>query len=318
MENLVKEGVPIHLLTADLGFKLMDHYREQYPNRFTNVGVSEGNMIGVAAGMAAAGLRPFCYSMVPFVFMRAFEQVRSDLCVNDLPVTLLGVGGGLSYGCEGPSHFAIEDLGMARSLPNLRVIAPGDPHEVRLAVKKAATADGPTYIRIAKNNDPFVHQTAPDSIDLPIKVDFGGGSSTGDSSRLEKAKPSVVVFATGHVLSTTREAVEKVIDTGLSIELFSLPTFKPFPEYAVSEITHSKHLVMTVEEHNVLGGLGSAVADTLISTGFRGKFAKIGLPDRYPEEIGGHQHLRDVYGLTPEAIAERILKEHSAIAASPV
>ena len=156
LSDLVKAGEPVHLLTGDLGFGLMKDYMSDHPAHFTNVGVSEANMIGVAAGMAATGIRPFCYSMVPFVFMRAFEQVRMDLCVDEMPVTLIGVGGGLVYGNEGPSHFAIEDLAMARALPHLTTICPGDPWEAKAAVKMAMAADGPTYIRIGRNNDPAV------------------------------------------------------------------------------------------------------------------------------------------------------------------
>src|SRR5262249_8521787 len=154
LTELASQGADLHLFTADLGFKVLDPFREPHPGRFTNAGVSEANMISVAAGMASSGRRPVCYSMVPFLFMRAFEQVRLDVVAPRLPVVLIGVGGGLSYGSEGMSHHAIEDLAIARNLPGLRVIAPGDPHETRAAIHLPVGAEGPAFIRPRKTGGP--------------------------------------------------------------------------------------------------------------------------------------------------------------------
>src|SRR5262245_55407286 len=173
LAELASAGANIHFFTADLGFRVLDPFRDAHPDRFTNAGVSEANMISVAAGMALSGRRPVCYSMVPFLFMRAFEQVRLDVVAPRLPVVLLGVGGGLSYGSEGMSHHAIEDLAIARSLPGLRVLAPADPHETRAAIRLAVEADGPTFIRLGKNGDPNLHASAVTDLAHPLTLRAG-------------------------------------------------------------------------------------------------------------------------------------------------
>ena len=185
-------GADIHLLTADLGFKVLDAFREAHPTRFTNAGVSEANMMSVAAGMALTGKRPFCYSMVPFVLMRAFEQFRLDVVAHELPVAVVGVGGGLSYGHEGFSHHAVEDVAILRSLPRLQVLAPGDPHEATAAVRAALSYDGPTFIRLGQNGDPILHTGPLEALRGPLRVRGNGRE--------------VVVLATGHIVATTRDA----------------------------------------------------------------------------------------------------------------
>jgi transketolase len=290
---VAREGVDVHLLTADLGFKVLDRFRDAHPARFTNVGVSEANMIGVAAGLAISGMRPVCYSMVPFLFMRAFEQVRVDVVAPQLPVVLLGVGGGLSYGHEGMSHHAIEDVAIARALPGLRVIAPGDPFEADAALRFALTSAGPTFIRLGKNGDPRIH-SHPVDIARPITV--------------RNPEGSVVVLATGHILAAAVAACDRLAASGLSIRVVSVPLLKPFDDGFVRALARTASAVFTVEEHSEIGGLGSHVAELLLAERFAGTFAKIALPDRYATEHGSLDWLRAHYRLDANGIAERIRK----------
>lgn len=286
-------GADVHLLTGDLGFRVLDPFREAHPMRFTNVGVSEANMMSVAAGMALSGKRPFCYSMVPFVMMRAFEQFRLDVVAHELPVTVIGVGGGLSYGHEGVSHHAVEDVAILRSLPRLHVLAPGDPHEAEAAVREALAHNGPTFIRLGQNNDPHIHAGPVDTL---RRV-----------SRVRGTSREVVVFATGHILAAARDACDRVASTtSTDISLFSVASLKPLDTEGIVELARSSRLVATIEEHSVIGGLGTAVIETLFTLGWSGRFERFALPDAYCDTHGTLPWLRERYGLDPFSIAKRL------------
>lgn len=290
--EMADEGVDLYLLTGDLGFKLLDEFRARHPRRFVNAGVAEANMISVAAGMAMTGRRVFCYSMAPFAFFRPLEQIRMELCSQQLPVTVVGVGAGLSYGCEGHSHFAIEDLAIARSLPNLNVIAPGDPAETCAAVRAASRSEKATYIRLGKNGDPAVHGVPIERIDRALLVRNG--------------EAGVSVFATGHILARAAVAVEALAKQGLSVRLFSTPMLKPFDRGAVEAEAARARLIVTIEEHSLIGGLGTEVMGILFGLRYQGHFVQIGLPDEYCNTVGTHEYLIKQYGLDGDSLAQRI------------
>jgi transketolase len=252
-------------------------------------------MISVAAGLALGGGRPICYSMVPFLFFRAFEQVRIDVVEPQLPVLLLGVGGGLSYGHEGTSHHAIEDLAIARSLPGLTVIAPGDPFETRAAVRHALDARGPTFVRLGKNGDPPVHREDTGDIRRPLVVS-GEGSKT-------------VMFVTGHILDAARQAAILLETRGLRAKLVSVPMLKPCPSDDVRDMVKDADAVFTVEEHSLVGGLGTQMAELLLEERYTRSFLKIGLPDAYCTRNGSLEWLRAHYGIDAAGIARRV-EEH--------
>lgn len=286
-------GADIHLLTGDLGFRVLDPFREAHPSRFTNVGVSEANMMSVAAGMALSGKRPFCYSMVPFVMMRAFEQFRLDVVAHEQRVAVIGVGGGLSYGHEGVSHHAIEDIAMLRSLPRLQLLAPGDPHEAAAAVRAALSYDGPTFIRLGQNNDPPIHAASVDSLRRALRV---RGTSR-----------EVVVFATGHILATALDACNRVASTtGADVSLYSVPSLKPLDTEGIGEVARAARIVATIEEHSAIGGLGTAVVEVLFAQRWQGAFERIALPDAYCDTHGTLPWLRARYGLDAASIARRL------------
>ncbi len=292
LADLADEGVPIEFLTADLGFRVLDPFRERHPSRFTNVGVAEANMVSVAAGMATLGMRPVCYSMVPFLFMRAFEQVRVDVVAHSLPVILLGVGGGLSYGHEGTTHHAWEDLAMARALPGLRVIAPGDPYEASQALRDAVAAAAPTYIRLGQNNDSPLHGGPISSTVGPLELQRGGGET--------------LVLATGHILAEAAAAIRLLETQGLSVSLLSLPTLKPLALATLEPRLRAARRVVTIEEHSRIGGLGGLIAETMSELGCTGRLTRIGLPDHYCETNGSLPWLRNHYGLDAPSLASRI------------
>lgn len=286
----------IFLLTADLGFKIFDQFRSTHPDRFINVGVAEANMVGIATGLALSGHNVYCYSIVPFLTMRCLEQIRVDLCYHNLNVKLVGIGGGLAYGLEGMTHHAVEDISIMRSLPNMTVVVPGDPLEVEAIVNESATHQGPLYIRLGTDGSPQVHQTIPElKIGKGIVLNEGG---------------DVGIIANGTMLHTAKIVSETLVSRGLAVTLISMPTVKPLDGGLVAECARGCEAIFTIEEHSIIGGLGSAVAEVLAESGYRGLFRRIAMPDAYGSDIGKVEYLREKCGLTPEVIMNHILSEY--------
>ena len=255
-------------------------------------------MVGVAAGMAMRGIRPFCYSMVPFVLFRPLDQVRCDICSMRLPVTLVGVGGGLTYGLEGMTHHAIEDFAVTRALPNLVTVSPGDPIECVALLKEIVTIDGPCYLRLGANNDANIHHGTPD-----IRL--------GKLACLSH-QGTCAIITTGTMLSCCLEAVRELAAQGVDCRLYSAHTIKPLDEAGIAAIAESCAAIVSVEEHSVVNGLGTAVAETLFQTGYRGLYRKIGLPDAYADRLGHRKWLLEEYGLAPSNIADVVLSMHKS------
>ena len=296
LEKLSTTDASIFLLTADLGFKIFDRFRRAYPDRFINAGVAEANMIGLAAGLALSKKNVYCYSIVPFLTMRCLEQVRVDLCYQNLNVKLVGVGGGLSYGLEGITHHAIEDISIMRSIPNMTVVVPGDALEVEAIMNESATYDGPLYIRLGKDGAPQVHTTVPNlKIGKGIVLNEGGDLS---------------IIANGTMLHTARIVSDTLGSKGLAVTLVSMHTVKPLDGELIKECARVSKAVFTLEEHSIIGGLGSAVAEVLAESSYAGLFTRIAIPDAYVPEIGGAEYLREKHGLAPEAVIDYILAEY--------
>ncbi len=283
------------LLTADLGFKLFDEFRAALPAQFMNVGIAEQNMVGVAAGMSMSKKNVYCYSMSPFLTMRAFEAIRVNICYHNLNVKLVGVGGGLSYGLEGMTHHGTEDIAIMRALPNMTVVAPGDPIEAEAVVRESARYPGPLYIRLDGNNDPVIHKDCP-------RVVIGEGTVV-HSGR------DVAIFSTGTMLRCANNTVEILSDAGLRPTLISLHTVKPLDTQTIMRYASKSVAVFTIEEHSLIGGLGSAVAELLLERRYEGLFKRFGLPDQYGGAIGKADYLRQAYGLTSQTISAQIMSE---------
>jgi len=295
LEELAKKDRDVFLLTADLGFKLFDGFRAKFPENFFNMGVAEPNMIGVAAGLALAGKKVYCYSMIPFLIMRTLDQIRVDICYHQAGVKLIGVGGGLTYGREGMTHHAIEDLAVMRALPGMTVIAPGDPLEAEAAVRASLDYPGPLYIRLGGNNDPRVHEG---------RFDFQIGRGI-----VIRQGRDLTVLAAGTMLKTAQSAVNRLLALGLEAGLISLPTIKPLDEALILDQAALCRAVFTIEEHSRIGGLGSAVAEVLAEAGWAGLFRRIGLPDRYGGVVGRADYLREKSGLSEEQVFKFIKDE---------
>lgn len=295
LEELAQADDRIYLLTGDLGFKLFDRFRAAHPERFINAGIAEQNMVGLAAGLAMSGMNVYCYSIAPFLTMRAYEQIRLDIAYHGLNVKLVGVGGGFTYGFEGMSHFGIEDLSLMRSLPNMSVVVPAGPAEARLAALAANEYPGPLYVRLGKNGEPDVHGSAPH-----FRIGMG--------TVLAEGKDAAVI-AIGSMVHEARNAVAALAKRGVRATLVNMHTLKPLDARLVLECASGHGALFTVEEHALAGGLGSAVAEVLAEASYGGIFGRIGIPDRLAAGVGDASYQRKKYGLTAEGIAAYILME---------
>ncbi len=291
--ELAERNDQIWLLTGDLGYSVLEQFANRFPDRYLNVGVAEANMIGIAAGLALSGRVPFVYSIVPFVTMRCFEQVRLDVCYQNLNVKLIGVGGGLCYGTAGASHHSLEDVAITRALPNMTVVCPGDPIETQAAIRASASRTGPVYVRLGRSREPVVHPSPPEfRIGTGITI-YGGNDIT--------------IIATGNLLASAKSVADELNVRSIATRLISMHTVKPIDKDLILKAAQETRAVFTIEEHSVIGGLGSAVAEVLAENGTRKVlFRRLAIPDAYFQEVGSQEYLRHKAGLSVGQITEYI------------
>jgi len=292
--KLAQQREDVVLLSGDIGNRLFDKFKEVAPGRFFNCGVAEANMVGVAAGMAASGLRPVCYTIASFLTYRVIEQIRLDLGYHHQKVILVGTGSGLSYASLGSTHHSVEDMGMLRLIPELAVLAPGDEKELRPALRAALDYPGPVYIRIGKKGEPVVHETEP-------RVEIG------KALRLREGKDAWIL-ALGNMLPLAMEAAAILKDKGISCGVASMGSLKPLDIKLLAEVFGSARVVATLEEHSVFGGLGTAVSEWFAANAAatKAKFISFGTPDEFLHETTHQPSARAWAGLTAEGIAHRI------------
>ncbi|WP_316205934.1 transketolase family protein [Bradyrhizobium sp. SZCCHNR3058] len=294
LTKLGNEDSRVVMLSGDIGNRLFDKFKDKHPSRFFNCGVAEANMMGVAAGMAMNGLRPVAYTITPFVTTRCLEQIRTDVCYHEVPVTIVAVGAGLAYSGLGPTHHACEDISFLRSIPNMVVICPGDAFEVRGALRAAMQQDRPVYIRMGKKGEPVVHKG-------PI-ADF----KIGKAITIEEGS-DVCLLSTGNMLPEAIEAAHKLKDKGISAEVVSFHTVKPLDDEKLKQAFARFKLVATIEEHSLIGGFGAAVSEWLADSETpHKKFLRFGTPDAFFKKSGEQEYAREVLGLTGHQIADKI------------
>lgn len=283
----------IVILSGDIGNRMYDNFKKVCPNRFFNCGVAEANMTGVAAGMAMSGLRPFTYTITPFVSTRCLEQIRVDICYHNAPVTIVAVGAGYSYASLGATHHACEDIAFLRALPRMKVVCPGDALEVREAVKAIMAQDSPVYLRLGKKGEPIVHKSPP-------RFEIGKANVISEGS-------DVCLLNTGITLPITIEAGRELKGRGISAKVVNFHTVKPLDEALLNDIFSSFSLVATIEEHSLIGGFSGAIAEWLTDAPpFKTRLCRIGSPDEFRHKIGSQSYVRNQIGLTPQAIANRV------------
>lgn len=295
MSEIARADERVVLMMGDIGNRLFNDYRAEFPERFFNCGIAEQNMITVAAGMALEGMRPVTYTIAPFITSRCLEQIRVDVCFHGLPVVIVGVGSGLCYAQLGSTHHAMEDVAIMRALPGMSVVCPGDAFEVRAALAAAVKNDGPTYIRIGKKNEPVVHAEVPE-FEIGRAIELKSGKE-------------LCLLANGAILPEALAAAKRLEKKKISAGVASFHTAKPLDENYLSEVFGKYSLVATVEEHGEIGGFGGAVSEWLAGRkGVKAGFVKIAAPDKFILEAGDQAFARKLAGIDSESIFRKCLE----------
>lgn len=283
------------LLSGDLGFRAFEEFIQRYPKQFCNLGNAEANMVGVAAGLALTGKKVCVYSIVPFVTMRCYEQIRNSVCLPNLNVNFIGAGGGFSYGIQGFSHNTIEDLAIMRVLPNMNIFCPGDRIEAELAIEAAIKDPGPAYIRLGKAGEKKIYLCQP-------RFELG-------KSILVKPGNDLTLITIGNIIEDVAEITERLENRGLNVRMVSSPCLKPIDKKMIFEAAQETKAIFTIEEHSLFGGLGSSVAEILLETDYSNiVFKRFAIPDQYCQEVGSQSYLRKINGLSVEQITQDILE----------
>ena len=291
--KLAEKDKDIVLLTGDLGFGVFEKFENSFPDQYFNVGVAEQNMIGLATGLALEGKKVVTYSIGNFGTLRCLEQIRNDACYHDANITFIANGGGFSYGSLGMSHHTTEDLAILRSLPNMYVVAPCTPNEAGEAIKAMILKGGTGYLRLDKtvasdcfSEDPFV---------------------IGKSRRYKEGK-DITLIATGSILSEANAASIALKKKGIEVRVVGMHSIKPIDVDEITDATLNTGGIVTIEEHNKDGGLGSAISEVCMDLSIMpNKFLRICLDNKYSSIVGSQQYLRLRYGLDSKAIVKKVL-----------
>lgn len=290
------ENQDIELITGDLGFGVLKPFWETLPNQFTNAGIAEQNMTTVAAGMALEGKTVVTYSIGNFPTIRCLEQIRNDCAYHQANVKVVCVGGGFAYGSLGMSHHATEDVALLRALPGVTVFCPGDLMEAIEVTKAMLTYPGTCYLRLGRGGEKQVHDKIKNfSIGKAIKI----------RDAINKDK-KIALFSTGAILAEVCKAADGLENASIGVEQYSFPTVKPLDSDTIRDCAHRYDYIVTVEEHNVVGGFGSAVAEVMAETAESSRLIRLGLNDEYCTIVGSQDYLRGKYGLSAEKIIERV------------
>ena len=297
--ELAKQDERIVFIGSDLSPGLLDGMKRDMPSRYFMEGITEQNVVGMAAGFAMEGYIPYVNTIATFITRRCYEQVAVDLCLHDLPVRLIGNGGGVVYAPLGPTHLAIEDIAIMRALPNMTVVAVCDAEEMKRLMRVSVDWPHPIYIRLAKGGDPVVS-----------RPENGFAIGKAITMRAARSRRPVAIIATGVMTTNALKAAELLEKQGIDASVVHFHTVKPLDEAAVREHAENARLVVTAEEGVAIGGFGSAVTDFLVKT--RGQslpaMMRLALPDEFPKKYGSQNDHFEIYGLMPHQIAASVSK----------
>lgn len=291
---LAKENPDIRLVTGDLGFGVLKPFWEQLPNQFINAGIAEQNMTSVAAGMALEGKTVFTYSIGNFPTLRCLEQIRNDCAYHHANVKIVCVGGGFVYGSLGMSHQATEDIAVMRALPDVAVLCPGDLVEATEATRAIAACPGTCYLRLGRGGEKRIHERL-DGFEIGKAIPVHSGTR-------------IAVFSTGAIFEEISGAEALLARHGIFPAVWTFPTVKPIDRETIAQCARAFDLIVTVEEHNLSGGFGSAVAEVLAERPAGARLLRIGLHDTYSTLVGNQGWLRAQFGLDAAGIAAQILE----------
>lgn len=280
LTSYARANPDVMLLTADLGYSVLEQFADELPDQYCNVGVCEQAMVGIAAGLALSGKRVALYSIANFPTLRCLEQLRNDVCYHNLPVMVISVGGGLAYGPQGYTHHGLEDLGIMAMLPNMAVACPADPHEAEALLPQLMERRGPGYLRLGRAGEPVLHDAA-----TPVTL--------GKAVTLREGR-DVALLATGPILGRALAAADELAERGISASVVSFPAVSPLDEDCVARLAASHRALLTIEEHSEHGGFGSRVADLLMASGAPVRFGKYGTTNELRGQVGSQSYLLDL------------------------
>ena len=294
--EIAKKDKNVYVVTGDLGFGVLKPFFEELPDQIINAGIAEQNMTSVAAGLAMQGKIVYTYSIGNFPTLRCIEQIRNDCAYHSANVKVVCVGGGFVYGSLGMSHHATEDIAIIRALPDVTVMAPGDLVEAECATKAIYETPGTCYLRLGRGGEKRIH----DKID-----DF----EIGKAIRIQDGE-NVAVFSTGAIFDEVKEACDELAEEGIVPTVYTFPTVKPIDREVIAKCARDHKVIITVEEHNLSGGFGSAIAEVLAEIdGPHARLVRIGLNDTYSCIVGSQKYLRKQYNIDASTISAKI-KEH--------
>ena len=296
IHELATRDERVVFIGSDITKRDVEAFAEEFPNRFFMEGIYEQHLVGMAAGLALSGKIPFVNTIATFLTRRCFEQILVDLCIHNLPVRLIGSGGGVVYAPLGSTHIAIEDIAILRAIPNMTIISPSDAEEMKRLMPHTLDWPNPIYIRLAKGGDPIL--AGKDNA-----FEIGKAITVIDGAR-------IVFISTGTTSYIAKQAAGILANDGTDVGVLHMHTIKPLDKATILKTILEAKVVLTIEEHRITGGLGSAVSE-LIAEEHRGKaikFKRIGFPDTFTEELGSQTEIMDKYGITVENIL-KITKE---------
>lgn len=289
--ELAEKDKNVFALISDNGAIVYDKFRADFESQYYNLGISEANMLGVAAGMANCGKIPFAYTIGAFLAYRALEFIRNDICLQNQNVKVVGTGAGMVYSALGPTHHATEDMGCLRSLPNLTIFSPASPIEVRKTVLEAYKMQGPVYIRLGTNKEEELYENDDYEFVTGKGVEVCPGND-------------ITIVGTGNILLDVLKARETLLQEGVSVRVINIHTIKPFDTQIIKKAVSETKGIITVEDHNMIGGLGSAVAEAIAESGMGTRFRRIGLENSFSKGYGTYAQVKEMNGLGKQKIID--------------
>lgn len=294
--KLAKQDRRVIFFGSDISAGTLSQFQNEFPDRFYMEGVSEAHIIGMMSGLAMNGKIPYLNTIAVFLTRRCYEQVLLDAAMHNLKIRLIGSGGGVVYAPLGPTHLAFEDIAIMRAIPNMTIVAPCDAEEIKRLIPQTLEYDGPLYIRLGKGGE-----TVVSSPDKPFRI---------GKALLMREGDDALLITTGITLKPVLEAAGILEKKGISTEVLHVPTIKPIDVDMILKSTNKVKAAVSVEEHTIIGGLGSAVAEILAEASFNPskRFLRIALPDDFPSQYGSQAGILKSYGITSEDIASSVIK----------
>jgi transketolase len=293
--KLAKKNKKIILLSGDIGNKLFDEFKKKCPSQFYNCGVAENNMVGVASGLAKLGFIPFVYTITPFLVARSYEQIKIDVCYSNLGVTIVGTGAGLSYSRLGPTHHSLDDLSLMQSIPNIRILCPGDSIEVEALLEQTVKKISPTYFRLGKKGEPLINTSKK-----KIKI--------GKANLIVNGK-DILVICVGNTIGIGQEINKSLEEKKIRSTILSYHTIKPINFKELQNYIKNFKKIVIIEEHSVYGGFSSTIKNFFYKKLHNKKIITICTPDLFLNGLGEQNEARNKLGFSAKSVIKKILSE---------